>query len=180
MSFIQYLFGYWDAGELTFSIVTVCLVVLLFWIGYFLVLHYNWFEIAPLKKQNLTEDSQSGKLSSNTVHYYNRLKQLLQEEKIYEDVNLTLDNLSEQLQISSGYLSQIIKEKEQKNFFEFINAYRVESVKAKLLNTDYSNYTIMGIALESGFNSKSTFNSVFKKFTNETPSAFKRKNVLGQ
>jgi AraC-like DNA-binding protein len=103
---------------------------------------------------------------------------LLLEEKIYEDINLTLDSLAERLQISSGYLSQIIKENEQKNFFELINYYRIESVKKKLLDQNYKDYTIMSIALESGFNSKSTFNAVFKKFTNQTPSAFRRKQVV--
>jgi AraC-like DNA-binding protein len=103
---------------------------------------------------------------------------LLLEEKIYEDINLTLDSLAERLQISSGYLSQIIKENEQKNFFELINYYRIESVKKKLLDQNYKDYTIMSIALESGFNSKSTFNAVFKKFTNQTPSAFRRKREV--
>ncbi len=176
ISFVQYVLEAWDESEFAFHLVTICFVILLFWIGYFLVLQYHWFEIAPFKSKNSENEAIPSKLSSNTINYYNQLKTLLHEEKVYEEVNLTLDNLSERLQISSGYLSQIIKEKEQKNFFEFINSYRVESVKKKLLDENYSNYTIMGIAMECGFNSKSTFNSVFKKFTGETPSVFKRRH----
>lgn len=175
ISFTQFMLGQWEESDYTFAIVTICFVILLFSISYFLVLQYNWFEIAPIKEE-LNDDSTQSKLSVNTVSYHNQLMQLLQDEKVYENVNLTLDNLSERLQISSGYLSQIIKEKEQKNFFEFINFYRIEAVKAKLLDEHYKNYTIMGIAMESGFNSKSTFNAVFKKFTNETPSAYKRRH----
>ncbi|WP_422080152.1 helix-turn-helix domain-containing protein [Ulvibacterium sp.] len=177
ISFLQYVFGYYDASESTFAIVVISFVILLFAIGYFLILQYNWFEIAPLKNNKGGAVSISSKLSDNTNAYYNQLIALLQDEKVYEDVNLTLDKLSERLQISSGYLSQIIKEKEQKNFFEFINFHRIASVKEKLVDTDYKNYTIMGVALECGFNSKSTFNAVFKKFTNETPSAFKRRHA---
>lgn len=174
LSFIQYILGYENACDFTYNIVTICFILLLFSIGYFLILEYSWFEIAPIKNESTESKPTQNKLSSNTIHYYKQLKQLLQNEKVYEDVNLTLDNLSERLQISSGYLSLIIKENEQKNFFEFINFYRVESVKQKLLDEAYKNYTIMGIATECGFNSKSTFYSVFKKFTGETPSAFKR------
>lgn len=172
ISFTQFMFGFYEESDYTFMIVTICFVILLFSIGYFLILQNNWFEIAPLNEEKA--EPLKNKLSANTINYYKQLKQLLDEEKLYEDVNLTLDNLSERLQISSGYLSQIIKEHEQKNFFEFINYYRIESVKTKLLDETYKHYTILGIALESGFNSKSTFNAVFKKFTNKTPSAFKR------
>ncbi|WP_299537246.1 AraC family transcriptional regulator [Ulvibacterium sp.] len=177
ISFLQYVLGYYDASESTFAIVVVGFVLLLFAIGYFLILQYGWFEIAPLKNYTGKVAPISGKLSDNTNAYYSQLMTLLQDEKIYEDVDLTLDKLSERLQISSGYLSQIIKEKEKKSFFEFINFHRIASVKEKLMDTDYKNYTIMGIALESGFNSKSTFNAVFKKFTNETPSTFKRRQA---
>ncbi|WP_299555141.1 helix-turn-helix domain-containing protein [Seonamhaeicola sp.] len=177
VSFVQYWFGYDDQGDTTFSIITIAFVVLLFWISYFLIIHYSWFEIVSITHTDSEKVPNQNKLSANTSHYYNQLLQLMTEEKTYEDVNLTLDKIADKLQISSGYLSQIIKENEQKNFFEFINFYRIEAVKKKLLAVDYNKYTIMGVALESGFNSKSTFNAVFKKFTNETPSAFKRRNV---
>ena len=177
VSFIQFVIGDWTGGELTFTILTLCLMMMLFWIGYFLILQYKWFEIAPLKSESKEQVSTSHKLSSNTQHYYKQLIRLLKDENVYEDVSLTLDSLAEQLQISSGYLSQIIKENEKKNFFEFINSYRIASVKQKLLHKDYDNYTIMGVAMESGFSSKSTFNAVFKKITSETPSAFRRRHI---
>jgi len=177
VSLLQYVLGYYEASETTFTVLVIGFVILLFGIGYFLILQYNWFEIAPFDNKRLRNESPNSKLSTNTNAYYDQLQQLLHTEKVYEDVNLTLDNLSERLQISSGYLSQIIKEKEQKNFFELINFHRISSVKEKLLDAAYNNYTIMGIALECGFNSKSTFNSVFKKFTDETPSAFKRRHA---
>ena len=99
---------------------------------------------------------------------------LMEEERLFENVDLTLENLAGRLDISGGYLSQIIKEKEQQSFFHFVNHYRVEAVKAKLLDRAYQKYSIMGIATDSGFSSKSTFNAVFKKFTGQTPSAYRK------
>ncbi|MEO0787916.1 MAG: helix-turn-helix domain-containing protein [Bacteroidota bacterium] len=173
-SFVQYVLGYWEACEVTFTIVTAGLVVMLFWLGYSIILKYSWFQIVPFSDTGDKIVKQSNKLSSKTDAYHQDLMDLLGEERLFEDPELTLDRLSERLKISSGYLSQIINEKEGKNFFEFINTYRVEAVKDKLVDDSYHNYTIMGVALESGFKSKSTFNSVFKKFTGHTPSVFKR------
>ena len=95
---------------------------------------------------------------------------------MYENIELTLNDLAQELQLSSGYLSQIINEREQKSFFEFVNFYRVEAIKRKLLDQNYAHYDIFSIALESGFKSKSTFNAVFKKMTQQTPSAYKKKH----
>jgi len=151
---------------------TLAFVLLLFWIGYFINIYYQWFEIVvPVEKERPAKKSS---LSKNTNQYHEQLMKLIHEEHIYTDVHLSLDQLAARLSISSGYLSQIIKEKENQNLFEFINHFRVEAVKRKLLDDSFHNYSIMGIALESGFNSKSTFNAVFKKFTGMTPSAYKK------
>ncbi|MEM1218776.1 MAG: helix-turn-helix domain-containing protein [Bacteroidota bacterium] len=178
ISFVYYVIEDYDTGDLVFLIVTVGLVTLLFWIGYFLILNYHWFQIATVPPQEDEKPQTPAKLSTNTDQYYQQLIALIEKEKVYEDVQLTLEVLAERLDISSGYLSQIIKEKEQKTFFEFINDFRVEAVKAKLIDPEYQHYTIMGIASECGFNSKSTFNAVFKKFTNETPSAYQKRHLV--
>ena len=64
--------------------------------------------------------------------------------------------------------NNIINENLYKNFFDFINTYRIEEMKKQLQGE--SKYTILGIAYESGFNSKSSFNRIFKKYTGQTPS----------
>ncbi|MEM9546451.1 MAG: helix-turn-helix domain-containing protein [Bacteroidota bacterium] len=170
-------FGYENYSEGIFLVIMLSLVATLFFTGYYMVLRHDWFQIVPII--NLTHEikSSANKLSSKTDVYHKNLMELMTVEKLFEDMDLTLDRLSERLKISAGYLSQIINEKEQKNFFDFVNFYRVEAVKEKLLDENFSNYTIMGIALESGFKSKSTFNSVFKKNTGYTPSAYRRNQV---
>jgi len=74
-------------------------------------------------------------------------------------------------------LSQIINENFNRNFYDLINEYRVKEVKKCLSNQKYNNFTLLGIAYECGFNSKASFNGVFKKFTGLTPSEFK-KNLI--
>ncbi|MEM6805403.1 MAG: helix-turn-helix domain-containing protein [Bacteroidota bacterium] len=176
ISLVQYVLGFEEASGFTYLILTLGLIGSMFWIGYFIILYHNWFQIVPLPEKVDQLGKGANKLSQKTDTYHKSLIELMQQDKLYEDIDLTLENLAQSLQISSGYLSQIINEKEQKNFFEFVNLYRVESVKEKLLNPEFEHYTIMGIALESGFKSKSTFNSVFKKFTGQTPSTFKRQS----
>jgi AraC-like DNA-binding protein len=67
----------------------------------------------------------------------------------------------------------VINERFQLNFFDFINQYRVSEVKERIADPKNDNFTLLGIALESGFNSKSAFNRIFKKLTGQTPSQFK-------
>lgn len=174
VSFVQAIAGFYDEATQTFVWATISLGFSLFFIGYYLILKYNWFYVVPIEQEKQEDELQKNKLSSKTDTYYQNLLQLMKEEKLYTNVELTLQNLSEQLGISPGYISRIINEKEGKNFFEFVNTYRVEEVKEKLVDEEYHHYSILGIGLESGFKSKSTFHTVFKKFTGQTPSSYKK------
>ncbi len=94
-------------------------------------------------------------------------------ERPYLDPDLTLPRLAKSLNVPLHHLSQVINEVYGQNFFEFINKYRVEEVKNKIVDPKFDKYSLLGIAFESGFNSKSAFNRVFKKFTGTTPSEFR-------
>ncbi len=87
---------------------------------------------------------------------------------------LTLAQLSEQIKIPTHYLSQVINEKLNCNFLDFVNGYRVEAVKQKLKDSKYSHYTIISIAYDAGFNAKSTFYAAFKKQTGMTPNQYRK------
>lgn len=102
---------------------------------------------------------------------YSNLEIYMQEYKPYLKERLTLKELSEPLGINSNKLSFIINRKTKKNFFEYINAYRIESIKKELLN---SNEQVIQIAYKNGFSSKSTFNDVFKKLTGYTPTQYRK------
>ena len=78
------------------------------------------------------------------------------------------------MDLSEGYISQLLNQNSEKNFNDYINELRVEDAKSMLTNSEYDQYTIVSIGLESGFNSKSSFYSAFKKFTDQTPNQFKK------
>jgi len=105
--------------------------------------------------------------------YADKLKNLMDSKKPFLNPNLTLLQLASELDISTHYLSQIINEKFNLNFFDYINQFRVEEVKLKINDLKFESYSFLGIAFDFGFNSKSAFNRIFKKFTNQTPSQYK-------
>jgi len=99
---------------------------------------------------------------------------IMTEEKPYFEGDLTLQKLADRLSISPHHLSQIINDKIGQNFFDFINSYRIEEAKKLLLDPRGELLTILAISEETGFNSKSSFNNAFKKYTGQTPSQFKQ------
>lgn len=97
----------------------------------------------------------------------NKVGEYMKTKKPYLDSDLTLPGLAEDLNITRHHLSQVINEMHGKNFFYFINKYRVAEVKRKIQDPKYAHYSLLGIAYESGFNSKSAFNRAFKNITDE-------------
>ncbi|NQZ45464.1 MAG: helix-turn-helix transcriptional regulator [Flavobacteriaceae bacterium] len=100
------------------------------------------------------------------------LKTEIERNLYYLNPELTLNSLAEQLELHPNLLSRIINEGSGKNFSDFINEYRVGTVIEKINNKAYDHITLVGIAHESGFNSKTSFYRTFKKFTDKTPSEY--------
>lgn len=105
--------------------------------------------------------------------YYQQIERYMGIKKPYLDPDLTLLRLAENLQVPTHHLSQVINEMHGSNFFDFINQFRVDEVKRKIQDPAFKSYSLLGIAMESGFNSKSAFNRVFKNLTGTTPSSFR-------
>ncbi|HMV50393.1 MAG TPA: helix-turn-helix domain-containing protein [Blastocatellia bacterium] len=105
--------------------------------------------------------------------YLARLMRAMESEKLFTDGDMTLQKLAEHLAIPAAHLSQVVNERCNQTFNDFINSYRVREAQAKLLDPATKHYSILAIAEEVGFNSKSTFNAVFKKHTGQTPSEFR-------
>ncbi|WP_299435193.1 helix-turn-helix domain-containing protein [uncultured Aquimarina sp.] len=129
------------------------------------------------KKTELSISENS--FSENNV-YFQKLENLLRKDCIYRDPNLNQEMISEALNISSGYLSQIVNDVTKKNFTAYINSYRVKEVKDMILDEEFDKYSLLAIGLEAGFKSKTTFYTSFKKETGLTPNQFKtnHKKVL--
>jgi AraC-like DNA-binding protein len=119
------------------------------------------------KYSRISLDEKQKEALSETVFQY------LKSEKPYLNPEYSLQMMADDLNISRHKLSQIINSSQKKNFYKFINEFRVEEVKEKLVDPAFNNYNLLGIALECGFNSKTSFNRIFKEITGLTPSEFK-------
>jgi len=104
---------------------------------------------------------------------YSRIQKLMVEEKAFKNPDLTLKFLSGKFHQSPQIISMVINQKSGKNFNTFVNQYRIEEATKHFRDSKFEHYTISAIALESGFNSISSFNTAFKKSTGITPLAFR-------
>ncbi len=138
---------------------------------FFLIRYPNYFNRVQHDAQGIRyRKSQIEKL--NTQKLMERIESLIEEEKIHMDRSVSLKTLSGELDISSSQLSELLNSHHKASFNNFINSHRVEEAKTLLhAKTDVN---ILEIAFECGFNSKTAFNTAFRKFTGLTPSEYKK------
>jgi len=168
--------------------IRIILVFLIFLISYYALKQPEIFdETISMEKELLNENGdlvekedtkskyEKHNLDEKTkIKYLENLNRYMVEEKPYFDESLTIKNLANGLNISTHHLSILINSEFNQNFYNFINSFRVDEVKNQLVSEANSNKTILEIAYSVGFNSKSTFNTFFKKFTGKTPTEYKR------
>ncbi|MEL6252690.1 MAG: AraC family transcriptional regulator, partial [Bacteroidota bacterium] len=124
------------------------------------------------------QKTNSGKQKINTEvisSHFKKINHLIVAESLYRNEDLGIDDIAKRIDMSTGYVSKIIKGATQKNFPIWINEFRVEEAKAMFIDPDFNNYTTLSIGLEAGFKSKSAFYAAFKKVTGETPAKFRKK-----
>jgi len=149
-------------------------------IGYFglkqkLIFSSEDILVASEDTKTLTKYAGSRLKDSEAQQYAERLIEYMKSSRPYLNPDLSLSQLAGEIGITSHYLSQVINERFNLNFFDFINGYRVEAFKDRLTDPGYSNYSFLGIAFECGFNSKSAFNRIFKQLSGGlTPSQYKK------
>lgn len=124
--------------------------------------------------KNSTNKKTTLKSSNLSEKHKQELIAYIENEKVYLNNELRIQDLSIELKIPVHILSHIINTELNQNFFDFINAYRIEEVKKRLHNPEYDHLTIIAIAFDCGFNSKATFNRLFKLHTQQTPSQYKK------
>lgn len=152
-----------------YSILVFAILIL----GYFGIRHENIFSdhVVIAVEESTKPSYQSSNLKNETATIkHNELIQLMTIEKPYLEPNLTLNDLADSLKITPHHLSQIINQFEAQNFNDFVNKYRVEEFIDRA--TKDSHFSFLALALDSGFNSKSTFNAVFRKHKGVTPSLY--------
>lgn len=130
-------------------------------------------EIVPKKKYE-----KSTLAPAKAEEYHRKLLELMTNEKPHRNCDLTLPKLAQRLAVSTHHLSQIINERFQQNFFEFVNRHRVEAAQQMLRDPAKANLNIAEIGFDAGFSSISAFNTAFKKHTGMTPSQFRKQQVV--
>lgn len=120
----------------------------------------------------------SGLSNPAALEIHKQLTALMQQEKLFKSPELTLPELAERLHTHPNNLSQVINTFEEKNFYDYINLQRVEEFKRLIIDDENKQYTMLSIAFECGFNSKTSFNRNFKKVTGLAPSEFLRLNSI--
>ena len=118
----------------------------------------------------------SGLKEDEAGQYLNKIKNFMESEKPYHNGDLTIVEISNKLDIPRHFVTQVLNEKLKKNFYTFINEYRVEEIKNLIADKDFKEHSLLRLALDVGFNSKSSFNKIFKEMTSMTPSQYRREH----
>jgi AraC-like DNA-binding protein len=124
-------------------------------------------ELAEKKKYE-----KSGLNDETARELHERLTRMMVQEKPYLNPELALNDLADHLETHSNYLSQVINELEGVTFYDYINALRVQEFISRVKEPSNQRFTLIALAFDCGFNSKTTFNRNFKKITGQTPSAY--------
>ncbi len=138
------------------------------------------FKTKEISGNTVTENNhkvsyeKSGLSGQDMKRVFNILEHFMKTNKLYLIPNLTLRDLSNKVQIPQHHITQTLNSFAKKNFYDYINSYRVNEFIHKLKKGDNDNFSLLGIAFDCGFNSKSTFNRIFKKTTGFSPSEYKK------
>jgi AraC-like DNA-binding protein len=128
--------------------------------------------LTPAPTSSLPRYAKSGLSANQSDALFEQLTQLMEKQKVYKKPELSLGELAELLSVHPNSLSQVINEKTEKNFYQYINKLRVEAFLQVAALPHKQHYSLLALAFECGFNSKSTFNKYFKTVTGETPSEY--------
>lgn len=152
----------------------IAITYLMYWMG---MEGFRYLDIIPYQNQSVSKNSSYTNLPNSVISGYQlQITELMDTNQLYLDENLDLKKLSLHLSLDPNLVSYILNQHFSKNFYEFVNEYRVEEVKRRIMDSSSNHLTILGIALESGFNSKTSFNRVFKQLTGITPSQFQKEH----
>lgn len=158
--------------------------IFIYWIGYqgffrFVILQDRIGLRKNIRKEGATtstvyqKDFENPKRADREESIFNSIDNHIHTNQKYLDPYLSLEKLAEEMDTSTSSLSKLINTYAGSNFPDYINSLRIVEAKKLLSDTSFSSYTMVSIGLECGFNSKSTFYSAFKKFTGQTPTAYR-------
>lgn len=160
--------------EMSFiNVVMLAEATAIFAIGYFSLSHTE--SLFPQDANRERPENSRSKLGAGlSAELLSKLNAVMEDDQAYRKNDLRLSDLAEKVEVSPQLLSQLINEQCQKNFYDFVNEHRVNFAAKRLLDGDTN---IKGIAFDSGFNNRVSFNNAFKKYMGTTPSAYRRQRL---
>lgn len=177
-------------GDSFFDLLGVSMIILIYSMSYLglrqptIFSHQETDALVLSEENNAIDNTPKYKTSSLSddlsLELVDELQQLMVREQPYLNSQLSLPQLADQLGVSVNYLSQIINEQLEQNFFDFVNDYRIKQAKARLRDPNRKKDNILTIATDAGFNSKSSFYTAFKKHAGMTPGNYRKLPVEGE
>jgi AraC-like DNA-binding protein len=167
---IDYFFFDFNLSIADYYPIYILMSVITIWISAEAFLRPEVVFLEPNQKETAKDQGIDENLSKEALW----LRKEVERNQYFLDPEITLRKLSADLDIHPNHLSKLINSGLGKNFADFINEYRVKAFISKINDPKYSHITLLGISFECGFNSKTTFNRVFKNMTGKTPLQFKK------
>lgn len=156
-------------GQIVFFLVALNTFVT----GYLAMLQPEIF-FGPFEARPARRYERSSLTPENAALHKTRLLEMMEREKSFLDPEITLPKLAQALEVPVAHLSRVINDLLGRNFYEFINHYRVEAAKRRLASPEAGREKLITVALDCGFNSVATFNRVFKELAGRTPSDYRK------
>jgi AraC-like DNA-binding protein len=168
---------YWGAMP-DIRLVFVVLTAMIYWISYKVISQPEVFRpagalLVKLNTVNQAKYAHSGLKSEEADRIAELLRSAMSQQKLYLNADLSIDSLATTLNVSRHHISQVLNDKFQQSYYDYVSGYRLEEASLRLTGQKYRHYTIAAIAHDSGFSSVSNFNEVFKKRYGVTPSRFR-------
>ncbi|WP_299894423.1 AraC family transcriptional regulator [uncultured Aquimarina sp.] len=158
-----------ELAFVSYHLIWVSIPVFIYIVGFFSLKQPEVFRVPIQKKKREIKQRLSGK---ELEQLKKSLEELMVAKKIYLNNELTLKDLAQELGTTTNNVSWLLNNIHQCSFYDYINQYRVQEFISKIQNGEHFKHTILALSLDSGFNSKSTFNKAFKMVKNDTPSNY--------
>ncbi|EZH71798.1 hypothetical protein ATO12_05320 [Aquimarina atlantica] len=173
LSYSKVYFLHVYTSVINYNLVWVSIPISIYVIGFYSLKQPEIFRM-PLSKKNLTRNKE--RLEGQAIEDLNqKLENLMVTEKIYLNHKLTLVDLANQLNTSTNNVSWLLNNIHKSSFYDYINTYRVKTFVEKIEKGEHHHHTLLALSMDSGFNSKSTFNKAFKTVIKDTPSNYIKK-----
>ncbi|MHA7055755.1 helix-turn-helix domain-containing protein [Aquimarina sp. M1] len=169
ISYTNYFLRLQELRFISYHLIWISIPGFIYVIGFFSLRQPEVFRIPRIKKKT---DQKERLVGEELEVLRKNLEDLMINKKIYLNNTLTLKDLSEELNTSTNNISWLLNNIHNCNFYDYVNTYRVQEFISKIQNGEHFHHTILALSLDSGFNSKSTFNKAFKMVKNDTPSNY--------